>query len=330
MRSRYLDDGGHPLIILTVGLILNILMVSLSEEPVIWVLTLSFSIVFLYFLSKVELAPEAVDPPHVGWLKHGDELWLPALFWSLMLIYELTAPGRAERATLVHSRVHINKQTQSCMWVFMTFVGGMYPGSVRIKCACCAYSHAVIVARLWVLAQAWENINGSRSGTDLYFAAVFEAEAAEPRLAVELLRSGTYVLVCMTLCGFVLGLYCLTKWEAACAATVASKAEMAELRAENMSLEQARREALIRSQRSRRSSGAVRRRHAPAIEEEFDLLCDPSRRCPTQPTTIRGSVLGVQGISELAALAVALAGVLAVGLCATAWVCVSRVTHQPS
>ena len=79
---------------------------------------------------------------------------------------------------------------------------------------------------------------------------------------MELLRSGTYVLVCVTGFSVALGVYSRAKWEAVVAASKqAELSTMSELRAQNLSLEAARREALVREfreqQLARRGSGGA-------------------------------------------------------------------------
>ena len=255
--GHYLDDGGHPLIIWTIGFIINLVM-SLFYEPVHRGLNIVVFILGAYLMSRHELSPEAnANVPPIPWLAI-----LHSVFWSLVLLYELGVTEGAElRARMVHNRLHENQGALSCMWVLLSFVAGITPGSARMKFACVGFSSLVILARLWILAQAWESANGSRRGADL-LTAVFEAEPAEPRLAVELLRSGTYVLVCVTALSLALGVYSRAKWEAVVVASklsaVMELSAVLELRAQNVSLEEARRNALIREQQlARRGSGGA-------------------------------------------------------------------------
>ena len=288
------------------GTVINIWLTSIIQEPFMWCTTVGFLVCVVSDTLRGVLLRLVAGLP-VSSVLH-------TLFWVLQLLYAYSC-GTAQHAILAHARVHTRMEFIASAWVILGFVGGLFPGRAGHKGVLFVVASVAIVARKWLLVQAWQRARAEQG--PLHSAT--RGAATAWTAGDELMAGGVKCLIVAPLISLVLGTLARSRLDSIFASADAQlstnarrhAAEVAELQSRAAELETARREALLREvERARRDSGragsAARRataalRGASATGSSRGSLCSATVREEEQSSSVSISSLRTFSVSDAAA-----------------------------
>ena len=156
-------------------------------------------------------------------------------------------------------------------WVLLGFIAGCFPGRALHKMSLFSIASAAICGRLWVVARTWEDhwaiVSKTCPWTDMeLLTAVLDGGTGPPRLSVQLIAAGVQAFVCAPVLGLGLGIYMCAKVALMKGEDQAKQVELderarqvSELQSHAVSLEMARREALVKRVTGRQQGRTGRR-----------------------------------------------------------------------